>query len=260
MPSVEIDGVELAYEERGDGVPVLLIHGTGGAEWDPLPDMLAGENRVIYYHRRSFGPSAHPPLADLPRHTRDAAALLETLDAGPAIVVGHSMGGIVAIDLTIRRPDLVRALVVAEPPLHFTLHPSESMLQELGHAMELRATRGDEPAAEYFMRWATTTTDGGCGFDLTPPDVRARLLANSSAIVKELEGGTGDYITMEELGAIGCPVTCLVGEITLPEYQQAAERIAAANPAVELVSVPGAGHVLHVSHPQAVVDAVQRIP
>ncbi|HEY7632462.1 MAG TPA: alpha/beta hydrolase [Thermoleophilaceae bacterium] len=260
MPTLEIDGVNLAYEERASGPPVLLVHGTGGAEWDPLPGMLAADNHVIYYHRRSFGPSTHPPLADLPRHTADAAALIEQLGGAPLTVVGHSMGGIVSIDLTVRRPDLVSRLVLVEPPLHFTQHPTEAMMSELGHAMQLREAEGDEAGAEYFMRWATTTTDGGCGYELAPPDVKERLLANSSAILKELEGGTGDYISADEVAAISCPVTLLVGELTLPEYWQAAERIKAANPAVELVTVPGAGHMLTATHPQVVVDAVARAP
>jgi pimeloyl-ACP methyl ester carboxylesterase len=259
VPAIGVDGVELAYEERGGGAPVLLVHGTGGALWDPLPELLAEQHRTIWYHRRSFGDSVHEPLSDLPRHTRDAAALIEGLGAAPAIVVGHSMGGVIAIDLAIRRPELVRALVLVEPPLHFTMHPSESMQRELGKAMELRASAGDEPAAEHFMRWATTTTDGWNGFELTTPEDRAHLLGNSSAIVHELEGGTGDHISEEELAGIACPLICLVGAITLPEYMEAARRIEAALPSLELVSVPGGSHVLHVTHPQAVADAVSRI-
>jgi pimeloyl-ACP methyl ester carboxylesterase len=259
VPAVEIEGVELAYEESGEGAPLLLIHGTGGAEWYPLDGMLAAERRAIYHHRRSFGASSHPPLADLPRHASDAAALLEALDAAPAVVVGHSMGGIISIDLAIRRPELVRALVLVEPPLHFTVHPTESMMRELGVAMELRGSQGDEAAAEYFMRWATTTSDGANGYDLAPDDVKARLLANSAAIMSELGGGTGDHIGEQELASIRCPVILLVGELTLPEYWAAAESISAALPSVERVSVPGGGHMLTATHPQAVVDAVARV-
>src|SRR5919204_4736417 len=188
MPPLEIDGANIAYEEVGTGPPVLLIHGTGGAVWDPLPAQLAAAgHRAIYYHRRGFGASRCPPITDHPRHTRDAAALLERLDAAPAIVVGHSMGGMITLDLAIRRPELVRALVVIEPPLHFKKHPTMKMMRELIGAQITRRRRGDEEAAVRFMRWATTMTDGSNGYDLTPPEAQAQLRANAAAIMKELD-------------------------------------------------------------------------
>lgn len=260
MPALEIDGVNLVYEEVGSGPPVLLVHGTGGAVWDPLPETLAAAGqRAISYHRRGFGASACAPIKDPPRHTADAAALLEGLGAAPAIVVGHSMGGVISLDLAIRRPDVVRALVLIEPPLHFKKHPTMAMMRALLGAQAVRLTRGKERAAERFMRWATRTTDGLNGYDSTPPEIQAQLLGNSAAIMRELDSGTGEHVKPEELGSISCPVICLVGSITLPDYGRAAERIAKALPSLEIVTVPGAGHLLPVSHPQAVVDAVARV-
>jgi pimeloyl-ACP methyl ester carboxylesterase len=260
MPTTQIDGVNLAYEERGSGPPVLLIHGTGGAVWDPLPDKLAEAGyRAIYYHRRGFGASTHEPIKDPPRHTRDAAALLEGLDAAPAIVVGHSMGGMLTLDLAIRRPELVHALVVIEPPLHFKKHPSMKMMRELIGAQLVRRTRGPEEAAARFMRWATTTTDGNNGFDAMPADVQAQLLANSAAIMRELDSGTGEHVKNAEIARIAVPALHLLGGSTLPEYGKAAQRIKKALPSIELVVVPGVGHVFPVTHPDAVVDAVRRV-
>jgi pimeloyl-ACP methyl ester carboxylesterase len=260
MPVLEIDGVNLAYEELGSGPPVLLIHGTGGAVWDPLPDKLAGAGfRAIYHHRRGFGESSHPPVKDPPRHTADAAALLERLGAGPAIVVGHSMGGVLTLDLAIRRPELVRALVVIEPPLHFKKHPSMKMMRELIGAQITRRTRGPEQAAERFMRWATGTTDGLNGYDATPPEMQAHLRANSAAIMRELDSGTGEHVKAAEIARIPVPAICLVGGITLPEYGKAAQRIKKALPSLDIVDVPGAGHVLPATHPDAVVDAVRAV-
>jgi pimeloyl-ACP methyl ester carboxylesterase len=260
MPSVPVDGVELAYEERGGGDPVLLIHGTGGNVWDPLPELLAAAgHRVIAYDRRGFGGSTHPAIKDPPRHTADAVSLLEALNAAPAIVVGHSMGGIIALDLAARQPELVRALVLVEPPLHFKQHPSAKMIRGLLTAQVIRRVRGEQVAAERFFRFATSTTDGGNGYDLTPPEERAKLLANAPAVMRELDSGTGEHVTAADIARIGCPVVCLVGSITLPDYARAAERIAEARPATRLVTVQGAGHVLPVTHSQAVVDAVRKV-
>jgi len=260
VPTVPVEGVELAYEERGSGDPVLLVHGTGGNIWDPLPEMLASAgHRVIAYDRRGFGGSTHQAIKDLPRHTADAAALLQGLNAAPAIVVGHSMGGVIGLDLAARHPDLVRALVLVEPPLHFKKHPSANMIRSLVVAQVVRRVRGEQVAAERFFRFATGTTDGGNGYDQTPPDERAKLLANAPAVMRELDSGTGEHVTTADIAGIGCPVICLVGSMTLPDYGRAAERIAKARPATRIVTVEGAGHVLPISHPQAVLDAVREV-
>jgi pimeloyl-ACP methyl ester carboxylesterase len=260
VPSADIEGVELVYEERGDGPAVLLVHGTGGSVWEPLPTQLAAAGyRAISYDRRGFGASTHPPIKDLARHTSDAVALLEALDVAPALVVGHSMGGVISLDLAVKRPELMCGLVLIEPPLHFKKHPSATMLRKLIGAQVSRRVRGDEHAAESFMRWATTTTDGANGYDMTPPAERAALVANSTAIMRELDSGTGEHVKLDDVGRIELPVVCLIGGITLPEYGRAAQRISKALPPMAIVNVPGAGHVLPISHPQAVVDAVARV-
>lgn len=258
MPTVDVDGAKLGYEERGAGPAVLLIHGTGGNVWGALPEMLGTDHRVVAYDRRGFGESAHDPSKDPPRHTADAAALIEALGAAPAVVVGHSMGGVIGLHLAALHPDLVRALVVVEPPLHLRKHPTFKMMRELIPAQVVRRTRGDEAAAVRFMRWATSMSDGRNGYDLTPPEDQARLRANSAAIMCELDGGTGEHVTNEQIAGIGCPVVALVGDITLPEYASAVQRIVKTRPATEVIEVPGAGHILPVTHPQFVVDAVRR--
>jgi pimeloyl-ACP methyl ester carboxylesterase len=78
-------------------------------------------------------------------------------------------------------------------------------------------------------------------------------------VVRELDSGTGEHVKPADVAAIACPVVCLVGSITLPDYRRAAERLAKMRPATEIVDVPGAGHVLPVTHPDAVVEALRRV-
>jgi pimeloyl-ACP methyl ester carboxylesterase len=169
------------------------------------------------------------------------------------------MGGVPTLDLVTSRPDLVRAIVLVEPPLHFKKHPSMKMMRELIGAQLLRRRQGDVAAAERFMRWATTMDDGTNGYDLTPPEAQEKLRANSAAIMRELDSGTGEHVKSSAIAEIRVPAVLLLGGATLPEYGRAAQRIKKALPALEIVTVPGAGHVLPVSHPQAVVDAVARV-
>jgi pimeloyl-ACP methyl ester carboxylesterase len=93
-----IDGCTLHTEGSGSGPGVLLVHGSAANLWGDLPGMLTSAHRVVSYDRRSFGHSANAPLANLRRHTLDAAGVLESSTGGPSIVVGWSFGGLIALD------------------------------------------------------------------------------------------------------------------------------------------------------------------
>jgi pimeloyl-ACP methyl ester carboxylesterase len=260
MPALDIEGANLAYEELGGGSPAaLLIHGTGGALWGELPAQLAEQRRTIWYHRRSFGASTHEPIKDPPRHTADAAALLERRDAAPAIVVGWSMGGVIALHLAITRPELVKALVLVEPPLHLKKHPDLNMMRKLIAAQVVRRVKGPRAATERFLHFSTEYSDGGDGFDEVPADAREAILANAGAIMRELDAGTGEHVREDEIARIACPVVCLVGARTMPMYANATHRIGRALPAARIQPISGAGHTLPLTHSAAVAEAVQSV-
>ena len=123
MPIAHVNGIDISYEDEGAGVPVLFIHGGfGGAEsalyWKPStfkgvlpPDRF----RVITYDRRGCGRSAfvegHYGLKQL---ASDARGLLRHLGIERAIIVGDSLGGLVAQRLGLDYPEAVEALVLAE--------------------------------------------------------------------------------------------------------------------------------------------------
>jgi 3-oxoadipate enol-lactonase len=115
MPVVNVRGLDLYYEEHGSGEPLLLIQGFGGntAAWGPLVPAMAERFRVIAFDNRDAGRSAQASgpytIADM---ADDAAALLDALGAGPAHVLGASMGGMIAQELALRHPAKVRALVL----------------------------------------------------------------------------------------------------------------------------------------------------
>src|SRR5512140_2896875 len=164
MPNVAVDGVHLHYEARGTGTPLLLIHGAAGFAdiWGPCVNDLARHHRVISYDRRGYAESRHPPVADYHRHGEDAAELLGQLQAVPAAVVGWSGGGLTALDLVIHHPDLVRTLVLIEPPLHAKRHMTFQMFRAFAAVQMLRRFRTERDAAARFLRWATSYTTGGC--------------------------------------------------------------------------------------------------
>jgi pimeloyl-ACP methyl ester carboxylesterase len=103
-----VNGTELPYREAGQGPPVLLIHGGGGGWWlwDDVVDELAADHRAISYSRRGYFGTGEFATA-WEQHAMDAAALLTHLDALGAVVVAHSSGGSVGLELAAARPDLV---------------------------------------------------------------------------------------------------------------------------------------------------------
>ena len=119
MGDVVVNGVRLHHEERGHGAPILCVHGGGSTAllWEDALPALARLGRVIAYDRRGCSRSERPePYArtTVAEQADDAAALLAALGAGPAVVVGRSYGGAVALDLAIRHPARVRALALLE--------------------------------------------------------------------------------------------------------------------------------------------------
>lgn len=107
-----------------DGVPVVLLHGIGrtGQVWERVVELLAAlPVRIAAFDLLGFGASPKPdwPLYDVDDHARAVIAALQKLKAGqPAVLVGHSMGCLVAVRVARLRPDLVRHLVLYEMPLY----------------------------------------------------------------------------------------------------------------------------------------------
>jgi pimeloyl-ACP methyl ester carboxylesterase len=107
-------GARLRVFAGGGGPPLLLIHGFGGAAWNfsELAPLLVRRSLVIPDLPGHAGSSALPAAPGLASY---ADALAACIDAGPVDVLGHSMGGAVALRLAERRPELVRRLVLAAP-------------------------------------------------------------------------------------------------------------------------------------------------
>jgi pimeloyl-ACP methyl ester carboxylesterase len=121
MDRTRVNGVELEYEVRGSGEAVLLLHG-GLLPDENTPLMsepaLIESYRVINYHRRGFAGSEHPEgNAKIEDQSADARALLGELGVDRVHVVGHSLGGVIGVQLALENPDMVHSLALLEPAL-----------------------------------------------------------------------------------------------------------------------------------------------
>jgi pimeloyl-ACP methyl ester carboxylesterase len=117
VPVLDVDGVAMSYERFGRGEPVVLVAGLGmpALMWNDglVPALTEAGYEVITFDNRGIPPSGCPPAPYTLEEMRDeTAALIEHLDVGPVRLVGYSMGGSIAQELALVRPELIEQLVL----------------------------------------------------------------------------------------------------------------------------------------------------
>ncbi|MSX02344.1 MAG: alpha/beta fold hydrolase [Actinobacteria bacterium] len=145
-------GVELQYEISGDGLDVLAIHPLGGSGELTAAKLapLAQRARLISYDRRGYGGSGAPDpytATTVAEQSDDAAALLESVADGPAVLVGFGFGALIALDLAIRRSELVGGAVLVDPLVYPLDNGGSRELAEQRERLEEALLAGDRPAA-----------------------------------------------------------------------------------------------------------------
>jgi pimeloyl-ACP methyl ester carboxylesterase len=112
--------IALHYVDEGAGVSVIFVHGSlsDGGYWADQIGPLGKRYRAIAYSRRYNYPNTNPARPDYSAvvDSDDLASFIRTLHLGKVVVIGHSYGALTALFLAARHPELVRALVLAEPP------------------------------------------------------------------------------------------------------------------------------------------------
>lgn len=120
MARLTVNGADLAIYEAGSGAPAFVfVHGLGGdhTAWQPQFDDLSRDHRVVSLDLRGCGASAPTPPFDTSQAADDVAEVIRKLELAPAIVVGHSSGGLVALLLNDRHPELVLGTVLGDATL-----------------------------------------------------------------------------------------------------------------------------------------------
>lgn len=246
MPTRQANGVRLYYEEHGAGDPILGIHGTGSSAmlWSNAFPALAALGRLIVYDRRGCTRSERPlPFsAGVTTHVEDAAALLAALEAGPAIVVGRSYGGAVAIELALRHSERVRALVLLEAFIGSLVPEAEAWETELARRLQAVASTSEEAVAEELIEYAL----GEGVWASFPEEIRRMFTDNAPAILdEELDPPALD--DPDELGRIAVPTLVVGAESSDPVFRLMNEQIVQGIPGAKVSSV-GGGHVIAPDH------------
>jgi pimeloyl-ACP methyl ester carboxylesterase len=260
------DRFALYHEEVGEGVPILLIPPSGAtaSTWGAAADGLARIGRVIAYDRRGYARSGGEPVRSMRVHTADAAALLEHLRAAPAVVVGTSAGAAIAVDLAVRRPELVRVVVAHEFPWRFARHvPTSRQIAALLTVGSLALRGRHAAAAEVLLRATYIYPDGTSAWDAFPEEWRQVARTNARATLADFRSSIVSYPSAAELAGITAPVVCSYGERSPMNIVGLVRALAAAIPTATTTRIDGAGHAAPfdatANFVGLVADAVARV-
>jgi pimeloyl-ACP methyl ester carboxylesterase len=239
---VRSDGCDLYFEQTGDGVPILLIPpaGTTASTWGPVTAEAARIGRVITYDRRGYARSGREPVRVVSRHTADAAAILEQVATTPAIAVGTSAGATIAVDLAVRRPDLVRAVIAHEAAWRANRHiPKGTQVAAVAKIGWLTLRRRHAEAAETLLRAAYSYRDGGTAWDAFPEEWRRVSRENARAALWDFRNSIGNYPSPADLATIRVPVVCTYGARSPQNIVRLTHSLASAIPTARTQQIEG---------------------
>ena len=244
-----IDGVRLAYEVGGAGSPVVLLHaGVADARmWDDQFAALAEQHTVVRYDARGCGRSDPAVGSFSPR--ADLAAVMATLGIARAHLVGLSMGGGVALDTALERPELVAGLVLAAARPS-GLEPSQGLRDAWAAVDAAYEADGLDAANELELRmWVDGPRRSP---DQVDPAVRERVRVMNGALLSQPDEGEPERLeppAVDRLGEVRVPTLVLVGDGDLPDIVSAAEVLATGIPGARRHVMPGLAHMLNMERP-----------
>jgi pimeloyl-ACP methyl ester carboxylesterase len=244
------------HERRGGGSPLLLLHATlsSSRQLRALATRLASSHTVVSVDRRGSGRSVFEGPAgplDVATHVEDVAEILAAEGLGPVAVVGHSYGGCIALELAVRRPELVRALFVYEPPYAQVASPAvREGIAEIGRrTLAARDADGLAAAALAFM-------EGVSG----APAVAALSPAGRAQVERGGQGAVADAtlrgMRPDALDRISCPVRVVTGDASAAAYADIAAALVQRIPDAEHVSLSGLDHMAPVLQPDRVAASI----
>ncbi|MDQ1403876.1 MAG: hypothetical protein QOG03_2192 [Actinomycetota bacterium] len=238
-------------DRPGPGPLVVMVHGSmdRAASFFKAADHLR-DLHVILYDRRGYGRSVgvRPPPRGVDDHVEDLMAIV---DSRPAVVAGHSYGGLVGLAAGVRHPDLIRAVAAFEAPMPWMEWWPKNTAGGAVQSVVSATDAGD--AAEAFMRRML----GNERWESLPDRTREARRREGPTLVAELTTirqppppFSTDDLTF--------PVVIGHGGRSLPHHQDAARFLAGHIPQAELVVIDGAQHGAHASHPAAFAGFVRR--
>lgn len=265
MPHQSIKGLDIHYKERGQGFPIVLIHGYTGnlRNWILQVRALTHRYRTISLDLRGHGLSVKPTRREdysLELFAADVHGLLDALALPECYLIGHSMGGMVAQEFILRYPEMVRALVLVDTAAD---QPQGIPWQERARLLELARTEGMEAV---FEEMAHTPPLGSQLVEENPQFIdiwREQFLMTSVEGYLYCGQAIGSRRPLlEELSQVRVPTLIICGELDEP-FLEPSQRMHQTIPDSELVVIAGTGHTPILEKPlefnEALISFLARV-
>ena len=261
-----VNGTEIAYAVEGAGAPLVIVHGAFGdlRSFSRAATLLARTRMVVRMSLRLHWPNPSPgspldaaSLYLVENHARDVAALIDSLDGGPADVLGHSYGGVVAATLARSRPDLIRRLILVEPALFGSLSESPDGTT----IIEAQRRRRDEMLARIRAGEAPIevlrTMVGPERFD-SHPDARRQILTDNAQTLEPILVHNPIDVpwACSDTRRLTMPVLLVEGARTGPNMREINSMLQRCLPDARRVVLPDAGHAIQFDAPEALARVV----
>ena len=246
-------GEQVAYLEAGQGEPLVLVHGVGlcAEAWCPQIEALASSWRVIAVNMPGHGESSPLPAeARLPEFVRWLTQLLLRLESGPVNLAGHSMGALLAAGATIERPDLVRRLAVLNGVYRRSPDARKAVLARARHLVQGRIDR-EAPISRWFTERPSEQQARAAVADWLQ---RVDPVGYATAYQAFAEG---DSTYADRWSEIRCPTLALTGAEDPNSTAAMAEAMAAAVVGGKALVIPGERHMVNLTAPEKVNEALR---
>jgi pimeloyl-ACP methyl ester carboxylesterase len=262
MERAAVDGLELEYELRGAGEPVVLIHWGVSATWaEPLLEQRALADRycLLTYHRAGFGGSSpiEGPVS-IADHAAHCRLLMRHLGIERAHIAGHSSSALIALQVALEFPDAVHTLVLMEParPVPQT-ELQAAFLRDVVEPAVGRYRTGDKAGAVDTWARGVFGADYRGQLDRALPGVVDDCVAHADAFfTQELPAVQRWSFTQEDASRITQPALAVLGENTAPSFPERVELLRSWLPNIDSFVLPGATHLLHLQDADGVAEGL----
>jgi pimeloyl-ACP methyl ester carboxylesterase len=264
------NGTRIAYLERpGGSLPLLLLHGItdNALTFEPLLEQIDRRCHVYALDFRGHGESDKPDSRyDTDAYADDVRHFIREVVGDPALVLGHSLGAAVTVQLGVTAPELVRGMYLEDPPLYFVNDLNEIFRRLFEVMVQIsRSLRDGSRSPDYWFEVMAAAPDpysGRPGIEVNGVErIRMRVASIGQMKPQALEdalGGSLKWDTDAVLARLDRPLTMVVGQPELGAVITAAEAARAAGivAGCQVVSVPEVGHLVHDQKPDVWLTTV----